>query len=416
MKKCGIFCADLQESRIFFHFGARASALPPTQSGAAQPRPCAAIVRRRGRPLVGTDGPPSRGPMAPALWAGAPPGPGSRGQAPGPLSAGRHRPGRLQRYGARPAHAGRRRSRRRRGRPFMQQGGLPPGGPGVQAAALVRRPPWCSVRGRPPGPLGSVPPGCARPVARGAGTPRRRAQAAAAKRRPRPQTGRPGHRRRCPPPAPAGRGGPVARRPPGPFTPVASAAGRLRPALLRGRGERGKAALENAPPRPPVVVLFRPLQGRLYQAAAGRDRARGAIASKNRLTDRARCGRVTSTRTAMAPRPRSGYYRPGGRGIGVSQADTGGHPVSAFFHSYRRGAATIPGTQAAAWARFVRSGGAHAENPLGAGSAAPSRGFRCPANYRGGERPARAALRFGSHEAGGVPGLERRCAGWVPER
>ena len=219
----------------FFHSGARASALPPTQSGAAQPRPCASIVRRRSRSLAIVGGSPSRGPVAPALWAGAPPGPGSRGQAPGPLSAGRHRPGRLQRYGARPAHAGRRHSRRRRGRPFMQQGGLPPGAPGVQAAPLVRRSPWCSVRGRPPGPPGSAPPGCARPVARGAGTPPRRAQAAAAKRRPRPQTGRPGHRRRCPPPAPAGRGGsgpvgprarsPPWRLPPAGFAPRSSAAG-----------------------------------------------------------------------------------------------------------------------------------------------------------------------------------------------
>lgn len=53
----------------------------------------------------------------------------------------------------------------------------------------------------------------------------------------------------------------------------------------------------------------------------------------------------------MAPRPRSSYYRPRGRGIGVSQSSCGGHPQLLFFVHIARGAATSP-RGPGSWAAF----------------------------------------------------------------
>lgn len=219
----------------FFQSGARASALPPTQSGAALPRPCATIACRRSRTLAVVDGSPSRGPMAPALWAGAPPGPESRGQAPGPLSAGRHRPGRPQAVW-------------RAAGPRRQTAQPPPAGPSLYAAVwLASLASWRPGRAKVPGLFRCS---AARPAAWPPGVSAKRLRAPRHAGCRHPPAARPGCRRKAsaasanrppwapPPVPPAGTGrerGPGARRPPGPFTP---------------RGACRRPASPRVPPRP----------------------------------------------------------------------------------------------------------------------------------------------------------------------
>lgn len=79
------FCADQQESRVFYSGARAAAAAAQAAPGPLRLGPAPSMVRRRSSPLVGTDGPPSRGLEGPGVVGRGPSWPRIEGPGPRPI-------------------------------------------------------------------------------------------------------------------------------------------------------------------------------------------------------------------------------------------------------------------------------------------------------------------------------------------